>query len=54
VTPSRVLFVGDDLRWDIEGARRAGLTPILLGEPPPAAGYQSIQRLTDLIPLLKR
>jgi putative hydrolase of the HAD superfamily len=45
-------FVGDDLRWDIEGARRAGLTPILLGAAP-GAGCHTITRLRDLLTLLE-
>ncbi|HLF09970.1 MAG TPA: HAD family hydrolase [Gammaproteobacteria bacterium] len=54
VSPDRALFVGDDVRWDIEGARRAGLTPILLGEAPAPADYRTIRRLSDLVPLLER
>jgi putative hydrolase of the HAD superfamily len=31
VAPSEALFVGDDHRWDVVGARNAGLRPVLLG-----------------------
>lgn len=30
VSPNDAIFVGDDPRWDVEGARRAGLRSILL------------------------
>jgi len=31
VSPSEALFVGDDHRWDVIGARNAGLRPVLVG-----------------------
>lgn len=49
VPANRALFVGDDVKWDIEGARRAGLTPVLLTQDRGTPGnYHSIRSLTDL------
>jgi putative hydrolase of the HAD superfamily len=31
VAPAEAMFVGDDHRWDVTGARNAGLRPVLLG-----------------------
>lgn len=53
VAPARAWFVGDDPRWDIDGARAAGLTPVLLGTEP-ASGCRTVARLADLLPLLSR
>jgi putative hydrolase of the HAD superfamily len=53
VTADRAVFVGDDLRWDVEGARSVGLAPVLLAEVPSSASdCLVIPRLSDLIPLL--
>ena len=30
IAPGQAIFVGDDPRWDVVGARRAGLCPVLL------------------------
>lgn len=30
VSPQRTVFVGDDEKWDVEGARRAGIEPVLI------------------------
>ena len=52
------VFVGDDPRWDVYGARRAGITPLLIdrtdtdphgAQPPPA-----LRSLADLEPVLLR
>jgi FMN phosphatase YigB (HAD superfamily) len=34
IEPSDAVFVGDDPRWDVEGALRAGIRPILLSQDP--------------------
>jgi len=55
VTPARACFVGDDPEWDVAGARRAGLVPVLLGDPsdaPPAC--QTIAKLADVIEIVER
>jgi HAD superfamily hydrolase (TIGR01509 family) len=54
VGPAEALFVGDDPRWDIIGARGAGLRPVLLA---PSSGdgvgdHLTIQDLRDIIALL--
>ncbi|MDQ2742527.1 MAG: HAD family hydrolase [Chloroflexota bacterium] len=52
LSPSQVLYVGDNFRVDIEGARAAGLQAIHLdrqGTSQPKA----LHSLTDLVPLLK-
>jgi putative hydrolase of the HAD superfamily len=55
VTAKRALFVGDDLRWDIEGASSVGITPVLLSEIPSSVSYcRTIQRLADVIPMLQQ
>jgi putative hydrolase of the HAD superfamily len=55
VRPGRAFFVGDDLRWDVEGAAAAGMVPVWLCEAPPlAAPCRTIQQLGDLIPLIER
>ena len=42
VSPQEAIFVGDDPRWDVEGAKRAGIRPVLISpgestERPPTA-----------------
>jgi putative hydrolase of the HAD superfamily len=55
VAAQRALFVGDDLRWDVEGARRSGIAPVLLSDVASTASQcHTIQRLADLIPMLQR
>jgi putative hydrolase of the HAD superfamily len=54
--PSETLYVGDNLIADIQGAREAGLTPVLmnpLNDLDPPAGIIKIRRLSELLPLLK-
>lgn len=47
--PDRALFVGDDVRWDVEGANRAGITPVLVtSSKGNDAEAQCIQRLSEL------
>jgi putative hydrolase of the HAD superfamily len=55
VAAQRALFVGDDLRWDVEGARLSGIAPVLLSDDASAASQcRTIQPLADLIPMLQR
>jgi putative hydrolase of the HAD superfamily len=55
VGAQRAVFVGDDLRWDVEGARCSGIEPVLLSDASPtASNCRTIHRLTDLIPMLQR
>jgi putative hydrolase of the HAD superfamily len=53
VGPSEALFVGDDHRWDVVGARNAGLRPVLLG-----SGFggdcETIEDLRDVVALVTR
>ena len=54
VTAARALFVGDDLQWDVEGARSAGIAPVLLSDVPLSVDDCCvIQRLAELIPMLQ-
>lgn len=51
VRPDDCLFVGDNLRWDVEGARAAGLDAVLLdrnGESP-QVGVPRMTTLEDLL-----
>ena len=53
VRASRALFVGDDAKWDIEGAQRAGLIPILLTQDTETPGHcRRIGSLEELEPLI--
>lgn len=53
VRPDRALFVGDDVRWDVEGANRAGLTPVLITKSDGYGGEcQSIRSLRELLSLV--
>ena len=54
VAPADALFVGDDHRWDIVGARNAGLRPVLLESvvPKPRHDHLTIPNLAGVIPLL--
>jgi len=56
IKPQEVLYVGDNLIADIQGAQKTGLTPILMNphdhlEPP--SGVAKIKRLSELLDLLK-
>lgn len=46
--PSEALHVGDSVRDDVEGARRVGIRPVLIGDR--RADVWSIDSLTDLVP----
>ncbi|MDN5742352.1 MAG: HAD family hydrolase [Micrococcaceae bacterium] len=52
ISPSQVLYVGDNFRVDIEGARAAGLQAIHLDRED-AGQPMTLRSLTDLVPLLK-
>jgi putative hydrolase of the HAD superfamily len=39
LTPSRALYVGDSYRHDVDGARRAGIDPVLVVRDGDAQGY---------------
>jgi FMN phosphatase YigB (HAD superfamily) len=55
VAAERTLFVGDDPEWDIAGAQRAGLAPVLLGDAASAPeGCRVIPRLADIVTLVER
>ena len=55
VAAERTLFVGDDPEWDIAGAQRAGLAPVLLGDAASAPeGCRVIPRLADVVTLVQR
>lgn len=55
--PEECLFIGDDPRWDEYGARRAGMTPVLidrLGVLKGGPGRAVIHSLAELEPILQR
>jgi putative hydrolase of the HAD superfamily len=54
VAPADALFVGDDHRWDIVGARNAGLRPVLLESvvPKPRRDHLTIPNLAGIIAVL--
>ena len=54
VASSDALFVGDDPRWDVAGARNAGVRPVLLGSPTSSPDLETIQNLEELIRLVDR
>jgi len=57
VSPQHALHVGDDLVADVEGARRAGLTPVWVdrageGWPAPTSPPLTVRSLAELVVLL--
>lgn len=53
--PEQVLYVGDSLTADIQGAQGAGFTPVFMcpeGESEPPPGVLKIQKLSELVGLL--
>jgi putative hydrolase of the HAD superfamily len=52
-SPERTAFVGDDVRWDVLGAKSVGIEPILITNASPGeAGLKTIRKLTELLPLI--
>jgi putative hydrolase of the HAD superfamily len=51
VAPMDAVFVGDDPRWDVAGAKNAGVRPVLLTSRA-SAGLETIQILEDVIGLV--
>ena len=50
IEPTDAVFVGDDPRWDIEGALRAGIRPILISANPiEVRNCTKIERLSFLL-----
>lgn len=49
--PSSCAYVGDIYEIDVEGARRAGLHPILIGDGPAREPVPRVRQLADLLPL---
>jgi len=54
VAPADALFVGDDPRWDVAGARNAGVRPVLLGSLASSPDLETIQSLDELLQLVDR
>jgi len=54
VPAQEAVFVGDDPVWDVEGARSAGLRPILLASPERAAGSVQVTIATSLPDVLRK
>jgi FMN phosphatase YigB (HAD superfamily) len=52
VAPTDAVFVGDDPRWDVAGAKNAGVRPALLRSPVGAPGLETIRNLEDVIRLV--
>ena len=53
IAPNQAVFVGDDMRWDVEGARNAGMKAILLSQTDECSGSPTIRCLKDLVPPLQ-
>ncbi len=56
VDPEEALHIGDSLREDVEGAKKAGLHTVLLDRDggQQGAGIRTIKNLEELFPLLER
>ncbi|MEO8466866.1 MAG: HAD family hydrolase [Gammaproteobacteria bacterium] len=53
VSAARTVFVGDDVRWDVVGARRVGIEPILISNGTVhEEGLKTIRELDELMPLI--
>jgi FMN phosphatase YigB (HAD superfamily) len=54
IVPADALFVGDDHRWGVVGARNAGLCPVLLEAVVPTSrcDHLTIPNLAGIIALL--
>jgi HAD superfamily hydrolase (TIGR01509 family) len=53
VAPGEAVFVGDDPRWDVAGAKRAGVRPILLSRLPTHEVDESVPVARDLRSVLE-
>jgi HAD superfamily hydrolase (TIGR01509 family) len=55
VGPDEALFVGDDARWDVEGARRAGIRPVLLSPEPvrDPSEYTTVANLRSVLDIIE-
>jgi len=51
VAPMDAVFVGDDPRWDVAGAKNAGVRPVLLTSRA-SAGLETVESLKDVIRLV--
>lgn len=51
LSPGRTLYVGDNFRVDVDGARNAGLRAVHLDREKPT-GQGTVRSLSDLVPLL--
>lgn len=50
VSPSKALFVGDSIKYDYEGAKRAGLKPLLIDRDGKAPkDIDTIKTLTEVL-----
>jgi len=48
--PEETLFIGDSISFDYEGARKAGLKPLLINRDGAAqAGVETITNLTEVL-----
>jgi HAD superfamily hydrolase (TIGR01509 family) len=57
VGPNEAMFVGDDARWDVFGARQAGMRAVLLdpsGDVEVESGVDRIRSLDEFISLIER
>jgi putative hydrolase of the HAD superfamily len=54
LAPSSCAYVGDIYEIDVEGARRAGLHPVLIGGGPAPEPVLRVGELADLLPLFPR
>jgi HAD superfamily hydrolase (TIGR01509 family) len=53
VPSERSIFVGDDVVWDVRGARRVGVAPVLISDTGVKdEGLTVVRELADLVPLL--
>jgi putative hydrolase of the HAD superfamily len=54
IHPDRIAYVGDSIRYDVGGAKAAGLTPLLLDPygDGVAEGHERIESLTELLDLV--
>jgi putative hydrolase of the HAD superfamily len=54
VPPDEVLYVGDNYRMDVEGARNAGLSAIHLDRAAADPGPRTVRTLTELPTILEK